>query len=175
MYCNACGELLLPKAVFCLNCGSKIENKTITSLPPFEDLHTDTEKPHLAFSPPPSSATQAPQVSERNEQIVAGWNWGACFLAPFWTWNMGLGCGWNVAMAIYLLSLIGGGLFIVVGLPLSIYLGINGNVMSWKSRKWDSVKQFNETQRIWGKWGIGFAIAIFLIIFGINNQDNFNR
>jgi serine/threonine-protein kinase len=39
---------------------------------------------------------------------------------------------------------------------MAVILGVKGNEWAWKSRRWDSIKDFKRHQRLW-------AIAAFLI------------
>jgi len=85
---------------------------------------------------------------------IKGWNWGAFFLS--WIWSIGN------KVWIGLLSL-------VIGIIMSIILGVKGNEWAWQNRKWESVEQFKEVQRIWTIWGVVvFAVSLVIpIIVGI--------
>ena len=52
---------------------------------------------------------------------------------------------------------------------MAIVLGVKGNEWAWQNRRWESVEQFKEVQRIWTKWGvIVFFVSLVLgIIYGI--------
>jgi len=76
-----------------------------------------------------------------------GWNWGAFFLN--WIW----GIAHNVWIAL---------LAIPLGLIMSIVLGIKGSEWAWQNRRFASVAQFKQVQRIWG-W-VGFAIFLLGVV-----------
>ncbi len=81
---------------------------------------------------------------------VQGWNWGAFLLS--WIW----GIGNNVMIA--LLALI---------IPFwSIYLGVKGNELAWRSKRYDSVEHFKATQAKWTRWGVIYLVAVLLFVFG---------
>ena len=88
---------------------------------------------------------------------IKGWNWGAFILSCIWaignkTW-------------IGLLAIIP-----CVGIVMSFILGIKGNEWAWKNKKWESVEQFQKTQKKWTFWGIalmllGIALGVLAILF----------
>jgi len=101
-------------------------------------------------------------MSEENQQIehqnqeassempkeLDTWNWGAFLLT--WIW----GIGNQVWLALLALIPIG-----IVQLGVMIYLGIKGNELAWKARKYASVTEFKEIQR---KWAIA-GLIVFII------------
>lgn len=85
-------------------------------------------------------------------------NWGAFGCTFIWAASMNLWFwfGWFLLM-------------ILVFYPLywipAVYLGINGNRFAWKSGRWDSLQQFEETQKVWAIWGkVMFGIAVLLTV-----------
>ena len=84
---------------------------------------------------------------------VDGWGWGPFFFTGIW------GIFNNVWI-----SLIAWIPIFPVGLIMVIVLGINGRKWAWQKKKWDSVEQFNKTQRKWSIAGIWvFGISLILI------------
>lgn len=76
---------------------------------------------------------------------IKGWSWGAFFLNWIWaisnkTW-IGL-----FALVPY------------VGFFMVIILGIKGREWAWKNKRWDSIDDFNQSQRRWSMWGIGLIM-----------------
>jgi hypothetical protein len=96
-----------------------------------------------------NSGTGGPAPEE-----IKGWNWGAFFL----NWIWGVGNGVWLSLLVFVLS----GIWQIV-------LGVKGSEWAWQNRRWESVEQFKETQRVWAMWGwIVFAISFVLgIIAGI--------
>lgn len=77
---------------------------------------------------------------------IRGWNWGAFFLN--WIWSIGN----NVWI----------GLLCIIpyaGIIMNFVLGAKGNEWAWRSKRWDSIEHFRNTQRTWTKWGIGLIIV----------------
>lgn len=65
---------------------------------------------------------------------IKGWNWGAFLLSPFWVLSNRVWIG--------LLAWVP-----LVGFWIAIALGVKGNEWAWKSRRWESIDQFNIHQR----------------------------
>lgn len=87
---------------------------------------------------------------------VEGWGWGPFF----WTWI------WGISNRVWL-SLIVFAPIPFVLLIMQIVLGINGRKWAWQNKKWESVEQFNATQRRWSIWGlvlVGVAILLIIVV-----------
>ena len=54
----------------------------------------------------------------------------------------------------------------VIGpIGISVWFGVVGNKWAWQSKNWDSIEQFNETQRNWVKlWLILAVVSVILAI-----------
>ena len=87
---------------------------------------------------------------------IKGWNWGA-----FW-----LNWIWSIAHNVWI-----GLLALVLGLIMSIILGIKGNEWAWQNRRFESIEQFRAVQAKWAVWGwVIFAASIVIgIIIGIGS------
>lgn len=79
---------------------------------------------------------------------IEGWNWGAFFFN--WIWALG-----NKTY-IGLLALIP-----VVGLVVSIVLGLKGNEWAWRNKRWKSIEHFKSVQR---KWALASAAMIAISV-----------
>lgn len=86
---------------------------------------------------------------------IKGWNWGALLLAPFWSIAHNVWIG--------LLCLVPYAGFIMI-----ILLGLKGNEWAWQNRKFESIEQFKEVQRIWTYWAIAIIGlgALYSVILG---------
>jgi len=82
---------------------------------------------------------------------LKGFNWGACLMS--WIWSI----AHNTWIGL---------LTFVFGIIMMVVLGFKGNEWAWQNRKWDSVEQFRETQRVWTKWGIGLTI-VGIVFYGL--------
>ncbi len=87
---------------------------------------------------------------------IKGWNWGAFSLT--WIWGL------SHRVWISLFALIP---FPLIGIAAMIILGIKGNEWAWKNKKWDSIEQFQKSQRTWKFWGIASLIAPVVLIIGM--------
>lgn len=85
---------------------------------------------------------------------ISGWSWGA-FL---WCWI------WAIFNKTWvgLLSLIP-----YAGFIMQIILGIKGREWAWKNKHWESIEQFNKTQRKWSMWGLLFLIIPVLGVLSV--------
>jgi hypothetical protein len=70
---------------------------------------------------------------------IKGWNWGAFLMS--WIW--GIGNRVWIALLAFLLGII-----------MSIILGIKGNEWAWQNKTWNSVEHFKKTQRTWAVVGV---------------------
>lgn len=83
------------------------------------------------------------------------WNWGAFLL----NWIWGLGNGTYIALLMFVPF---------VNFVMAFVLGAKGSAWAWRNKKWESVAQFQATQRKWAKWGVIMYllfIALFVVIF----------
>ena len=92
---------------------------------------------------------------------IQGWNWGAFFLPGFWcipnrVW-IGL-LAWTDFSLITVLFTFG-----MTWPIMAVILGVKGNEWAWKSRRWQSVKDFKRHQRLWAIAGFFIAAVILLI------------
>jgi hypothetical protein len=58
-------------------------------------------------------------------------------------------------------------LLCMIELPISIYVGIKGNRLSWRKKNWNSSSSFEETQDLWFKILIVCVVYIILLIIVI--------
>jgi hypothetical protein len=91
------------------------------------------------------------EAAEVPREIIQ-WNWGAFFL----NWI------WGIRNKTYIAFLC---IIPVIGFVLMIVLGMRGNEWAWQNKRWESVEQFQQEQKIWSKWGIRLAYVI--LFFGI--------
>ena len=85
---------------------------------------------------------------------IQGWNWGAFLLSPFWLVSNRVWIG--------LLAWVP-----LVGFSMAIALGAKGNEWAWKSRRWQSIEQFQAHQRKWAIAGIIFGISVNLVVWNL--------
>jgi hypothetical protein len=124
---------------------------------------------------------------------IKGWNWGAFLLT--WIWGLGHRVWFTIILILifsipiflgYMCLDITTGflsrLFIslirllilspVMNLIIGIILGIKGNELAWRSRRYDSIGKFKIKEKKWivaGIVGIIFELVSFIIIFNIGS------
>jgi serine/threonine protein kinase len=111
------------------------------------------------LSVPPSPLLSSGQGGLFNSLVpipeeIKGWNWGAFLLAPLWPLTNRVWLG--------LLAWVP-----VLGFWIAIALGVKGNEWAWKSRKWESIEQFQVHQRRWASAGIVLGISVNLMFWQI--------
>ncbi len=89
---------------------------------------------------------------------LKGWNWGAFFFTTVW------GVANNVHIS--LVALLGFVPIIgpIIGTLVSVVLGIKGNELAWKSRKYANIQEFKAVQGVWSRWAIILMVAFLLIM-----------
>jgi membrane protein CcdC involved in cytochrome C biogenesis len=81
---------------------------------------------------------------------IKGWNWGAFLMS--WIW--GIGNKVWIALLAFLLGII-----------MSIILGIKGNEWAWRNKTWNSVEHFKKTQRTWAV--VGIILLVISIVMSV--------
>jgi len=155
--------------------GGVDEARTGPTADPFRKFITRDES-GLPQAPAP---TAAPRVEVQPENTsgglgtvpgeARGWNWGALVLGPAWLAGHGL---WGLLLVWVALAVaaglagaayrpfLGGGLGLLI-----LYLGMAGNGLAWKARRFDSITHFQRVQRIWARWaGAALFLAVVLTI-----------
>ncbi|MFH0864458.1 MAG: zinc ribbon domain-containing protein [Candidatus Gottesmanbacteria bacterium] len=93
---------------------------------------------------------------------VAGWSWGAAGLT--WIWGVSNGVWISLLNFVPILNYV-----------WWIVLGVKGNEWAWKARQWESIEQFNNSQRSWGIWGLVLFISgvfinvLWLVLISTSN------
>jgi hypothetical protein len=81
---------------------------------------------------------------------MKNWNWGAFLIGPIW------GIRFRVWQAIPL--------FLFLGIIGAFVNGMYGTEWAWNKRENDDTISFNESQKNWMMIGIGFNVAIAVLI-----------
>jgi len=85
---------------------------------------------------------------------IKGWNFGAFFLN--WIWGIG-----NQTYIAFLAFVP------VVGFFITFFLGVKGNELAWRNKKWESIEEFKRVQRQWTKWAWITICGILLFVAGL--------
>ena len=168
-YCRICGFTYGPRQT-CPRCNG------LTGTIANPNDATCTTYLHVGYPYPTPSANDAESVINALDPTV-GWNWGAAVFTVFWAvphrifWT--IGAFFAVALLPALLIIGGAGerdpgsyfatagwMFGVCYALLGVSLGMRGNSMAWRRRKFDSVEQFRAVQRKWSR-----AALVVLVLF----------
>jgi len=135
-FCKSCGNAISDDIKYCPNCGVAI----VSEMPGQNELASDQIAGNTSGMG--KQAVIPPEIKR--------WNWGAFFLT--WIWGI------RNRTYIALLCLIPYVSFVMV-----FVLGAKGSEWSWRNQKWDSIKQFKDSQRTWAIVGA----VIFFTILGL--------
>lgn len=128
MFCPNCGTENQENAQFCSKCGGQMATAPAQTAPP-------------AASVLLSPGEVPPEIK--------GFNFGAFALNFIWAFAHNL-IGWGIIiLVIGLIPVVQ-----IINIGFAIYLGVKGNELAWKKRRFESVQQFKETQRVWNIAGI---------------------
>ena len=114
--------------------------------------------PQVPAPYPPAAANNSGQPGAQVPAELGGWNWGAFLMN--WIW------------AIPHSAWVGLVLSLLLGIVGAIFLGVKGNELAWQNRRWESVQQFKDTQRVWAIWGlvilgVGVVVWILAMVLGV--------
>ena len=82
---------------------------------------------------------------------IKKWNWGA-----FWLTGL-----WGIFNKTYIALLV---LLPVANIIMPFYLGAKGNEQAWRNRRWGSIEEFKEEQRVWSIIGWIFGVIIIIML-----------
>jgi hypothetical protein len=111
--------------------------------------------PAYGYAMPPDGNTSGMGDTVPVPPQTQGWSFAGCI--PF-----GLFGFLNGVMLWAGLGLAGSLLFQPLYLVYAIYMGIKGRELAWRSRRFDSLMQYEDTMRAWNNWGIGCLAALIL-------------
>ena len=166
-YCRVCGLTYGPRAA-CPRCA--VPTGTVAN----PNDATCTTYLHVGYSYPTPSMNDSESVVNALDPN-AGWDWGAAILTVFWAvahrvwWVIGAFLGILILPGLMIAggsgesdfgSYVSAGLtiFLIPYAVLGLSLGMRGNALAWKRRRFDSVEQFRAVQRKWR--GAAFLLLI---------------
>ena len=139
---------------------SEMSGEARTGKEPY-DLRVNAE---TSSAGPNDSGTPDAQLPEE----LKGWNLGGLFIPFVWGPFNRVWIGLAV-LSVGLLPippLLG---LLLYG-PVAMIVGMRGNELAWRARKWDSVDHFRLVQGQWAKWGwISFIIFIATILISVSS------
>ena len=102
------------------------------------------------------------QANNEIPEAAKKFNWGAFALLPLWGFANGM--WWWILVTITIALIPFGGF---INFALSIYMGIKGGEMAWKSKSWRDLNHFTKVQDQWKIAGIVvFVISLLFLIIG---------
>lgn len=173
--CPECGWLVSPRATECPSCGMPLSGGSPSCHAPAFDTVQQTQQ---QVPTPPADYKFVTPTETPN--CINKFNWGA--LTFGWLWGVFNGVNWA------LITILLGGLaelfqnysadpFLGTGVPLilslsalaiNIFLGIRGNKLAWKSKKFASAEAFDRAQTKWSKAAfivIGIIACIVILTY----------
>jgi hypothetical protein len=160
IYCNPCvEELFAEKAAVAAPASAPpttavVETKAtkgLTKPPPEAPAKAKAEaKTETAAAAVTTENTSGQGKDAVIPEEIKGWNWGAFLMS--WIW--GIGNKVWIALLAFLLGII-----------MSIILGIKGNEWAWRNKTWNSVEHFKKTQRTWAV--VGIILLVISIVMSV--------
>lgn len=90
---------------------------------------------------------------------LRGWNWGGLLL-PF-VWGPANRVWLGLAVLLVFIPPMSGALVLLIYGPAALFVGMRGNELAWRARKWDSIEHFRMVQAQWTRWGlVGFGLLL---------------
>jgi hypothetical protein len=128
-----------------------------TANSPFGDPDVSIPEPGIADASAPNTS------GTRNAEVPAAvkrWNWAAFLMPAVW----GLFSGVPYTALLFGAILLPTSLQLIVMGGASLYLGLKGNELAWRGKKWRSVEHFNAFQKQWTSWAVKLTIAVGAIL-----------
>jgi hypothetical protein len=114
-------------------------------------------------SPFGSDASAPNSSGTRNGEVppsIKRWNWAAFLMPAVW----GLFSGVPYTAILFGAALLPPQLQLIVMASASVYLGLKGNELAWRGKKWRSVEHFQAFQKQWASWAVKLTIAVAAIL-----------
>ena len=178
--CSDCGSANESHASYCAVCAAEINDSTRISPGAHSDRaaedHRDasgngavrgvalldddrSDRNRLAEPPRPAASVQREEAPLPNE--IRGWNWAAFLLGPIW--GVGHRIWWTAIGFLALAPFLNVGprqAALFFWLAFMLYLGLRGNELAWRARRWESVDKFVAAQQRWGLWAFGVVAVL---------------
>jgi hypothetical protein len=98
------------------------------------------------------------------EVLRMGWSWGAFIFS--WMWALANRVYYAAILAILASSAISmtphghrGAGFATGVTIISVWLGVAGHRLAWRHRRFQDVRQYQDTMRTWNRWGFGLFLV----------------
>ena len=171
--CNKCEKFDYANSFYCWSCGCEYssQNKELISPSLSEEpkINVVSENSNQPI-PPVSKTNNSGDKKSVVPKEIKGWNWAAFLIPPLW----GLFSG--VPLAILMLALylpiFSDGMRVIALIGCSLFLGLRGNELAWRGKKWKSIEHFKNVQKKWLSWAVALNILYIIIILYTGNPSN---
>ncbi len=110
----------------------------------------------------PKRSNRQRQRRRQIPQEIRRWNWSAFILGPIW--GLSHGIWWSALGLLPFLPILPRQLTIATWVLVAVLLGLKGNELAWRARRWESVERFLAVQQRWMTWSVIFAIGSLLAV-----------
>lgn len=106
---------------------------------------------------------------------IINWNWAAFLLSPLWViamrrwgWFWFFTCCVVVSWILHDVVMCGMGFYgFLVYLGCASYLGVKGNQLAWKTRRWRGADDFNRAQLKWSNFAVFLYVIPSMLVAGM--------
>ncbi len=113
----------------------------------------------------PKRSNNLKQSRSQIPREIRRWNWSAFILGPIW--GLSHNIWWSALGLLPLLSFLPRQLTIATWVLVAVLLGLKGNELAWRARRWESVDRFMAIQQRWVTLSIIFAIGALLLVIAV--------
>ena len=126
------------------------------------DLKTEIPFSQQNHSVNPESSVENTSGTSDGEIPVGikKWNWAAFLMPAVW----GLFSGVPYTAILFGAALLPPTVQLIVMAVASIFLGVKGNELAWRGKKWRSVEHFRAFQKQWASWAVKLSIAVLVLL-----------
>lgn len=125
------------------------------------DLDAAPSGPDSPYGPDSSSTNTSGTKDGEIPPGVKRWNWAAFLMPAVW----GLFSGMPYTVLLFGAVLLPTGFQLIVMTAASLFLGLKGNELAWRGKKWQSVEHFRGFQKQWSSWAVKLTVAAVVILF----------
>jgi hypothetical protein len=110
---------------------------------------------------PGAESNDSGTKSAKLPRSARGWNTAAFLLGPVWGPANGVWIG-VVGIVVFFIPNLDFSLQLMIYLAFGALLGIKGNQLAWRAKRWSSIEHFKKVQQLWMMFAL--VVNIFLLI-----------
>ncbi|MBC63950.1 MAG: hypothetical protein CL746_06535 [Chloroflexi bacterium] len=168
--CEKCQNYDYVNSFYCWSCGCEITSKNpVANNETLLDHQSKTNEKinpkDIQINKPISRRDKINRSGDKKSEVpkeIKGWNWAAFLIPPLW--GLFSGVPLAVLMLALYLPIFSDGMRAIALIGCSLFLGIRGNELAWKGKKWKSVEHFKNVQKKWLSWAVVLNIIYIIII-----------